>query len=101
MHDGGERMMLYINDKLVCTSNAIYKKDTRDAGTIDGMSRCGEVIPVKKGDILTIESLYDLKRHIGRMDVHGEEAHGMMAGMDYMGMWAITLTAAAKGSVAS
>jgi hypothetical protein len=48
-------------------------------------------IPVKKGDILTMQSVYNLKKHATRPDAHGKgEAHGSMAGKDVMGMWALT-----------
>jgi hypothetical protein len=40
MHDGGERMIVYINDNPACTSEAAYadEGDTPKIGTIRGMS---------------------------------------------------------------
>jgi hypothetical protein len=57
-------MVLNINGKEVCTSKAVYGK----GGNISGekilyMSPCGKNIPIKKGDVLTINSVYDLKTH--------------------------------------
>jgi len=63
-HDGGSAMVLYINGKEVCTSNAVYGKGGESTGdTITNMSNCEKNIPVKKGDVLTMNSVYDLKTH--------------------------------------
>jgi hypothetical protein len=63
-HDGGSKMILYINGKKVCDSNAIYGKGGgNNEETITVMSPCEKNIPFKKGDVLKIDSVYDLKTH--------------------------------------
>jgi hypothetical protein len=59
LHQGGEKMDLAVNDKIVCTSLPEY--DT--LGVITTMSLCPKPIPVKKGDYLTVSSKYDLSQH--------------------------------------
>jgi hypothetical protein len=59
MHNGGDRMELFVNDKEVCVSRARYTAD----GVISGMSFCDTEIPVKKGDYLSMKSVYDLTKH--------------------------------------
>jgi hypothetical protein len=57
-------MVMYINDKEVCASQAVYAKGgDNNEETIHHMSKCENNIPVKKGDILTMSSVYDLKTH--------------------------------------
>ena len=72
MHDGGSKMILYLNDYEVCSSNATYGGDgaTATSGTggekwqtISEMTSCNEPIKVKKGDYIKIESQYDLEKH--------------------------------------
>jgi hypothetical protein len=58
MHNGGDRMILYINGKEVCTSKSRY-----GPRGISGMSTCDKTIPVKKGDWLEMLSVYDLSKH--------------------------------------
>lgn len=64
MHDGGSKMVLYINNKEVCTSQATYGKggDNNDQ-TIVGLSRCPATIPFNKGDVMTLDAFYDLATH--------------------------------------
>jgi hypothetical protein len=52
-------MELYLNDKELCVSKPRYGED----GVIAGMSFCDKVIPVKKGDWITMSSVYDLTKH--------------------------------------
>ena len=59
MHNGGDRMELYLNDKELCVSKPRYGED----GVIAGMSFCDKVVPVKKGDWITMSSVYDLTKH--------------------------------------
>jgi hypothetical protein len=59
LHAGGEKMILLINDKEVCTSVPKYN----DANVITSMSLCPEAIPLKKRDTMSIRAIYDLKRH--------------------------------------
>jgi hypothetical protein len=59
-------MILLINDKEVCVSNAHYQKAGTGASNdevMTEMSRCERSIPIKKGDTLAIHSVYDLKTH--------------------------------------
>jgi len=88
MHDGGTAMILSINDKEVCRSNAVYGKGGDIAGEkILYMTFCGKNIPIKKGDVVTMDSIYDLKAHPLRP---GAE-HSTMGGADVMGMFYLTL----------
>ncbi|KAF2674468.1 hypothetical protein BT63DRAFT_474211 [Microthyrium microscopicum] len=85
MHIGGERMILLINDKEVCVSAPIYTK-ANGFESIAGMPSCPEAIPVKKGDTLTMKSVYDLAKHPLRS---GAE-HNAMGNADVMGMFILT-----------
>lgn len=64
MHDGGSKMVLFINDKEACISQATYGKggDNNDQ-TIVGLSMCPAIIPFKKGDVMTMDAVYDLGQH--------------------------------------
>jgi hypothetical protein len=86
LHIGGTKMELSLNDKVICTSDATYDK----LGTISSMSTCSPMAPVKKGDWISMRSVYDLKAHPMRKGADGEEAHNIMGGMDLMGMWTMT-----------
>ena len=56
-------MVLFINGKEVCTSRAVYGKGgDNNAETIQEMTAC-PVIAFKKGDIVTMNSVYDLSQH--------------------------------------
>jgi hypothetical protein len=59
LHAGGEKMILIINDKEVCTSVPKYN----DATVITAMSLCPEAIPLKKGDTMSVKAIYDLSKH--------------------------------------
>jgi hypothetical protein len=71
LHDGGVRVELKLNGKVVCDSKAIYGGDggagTDTTGrpwqTIRQMTQCTEPITVKKGDTLNLKSYYDTKSH--------------------------------------
>jgi hypothetical protein len=63
-------MELYLNGKLVCTSNATYggssgtmKADGKEWATISKMSECDDTIRVKKGDKISMKSRYDTVLH--------------------------------------
>ena len=58
-------MRISVNGKLVCESKAQYAGKANGAkwDTIKEMSQCNEATPVKKGDKLTIEAIYDLDAH--------------------------------------
>ncbi|TID23380.1 Structural maintenance of chromosomes protein 4 [Venturia nashicola] len=83
LHDGGEYMELYLNDKLVCSSNATYgggsgtmKSDGKEWTTISKMSECEDTIPVKKGDNISMKSRYNTVKHPLRQSL-GEEREAM------------------------
>jgi hypothetical protein len=71
LQDGGENVIVKINGKPVCQSNAVYggKEATGKGGNAEGWQTIGEMtpcygpIPVKKGDQMTLESTYDLEKH--------------------------------------
>jgi hypothetical protein len=66
LHDGGDRLQLVLNGKVICDSQAIYGGSSKTSGawqTIGGMTTCPQNVKVKKGDLLTIQSYYDLERH--------------------------------------
>jgi hypothetical protein len=61
-----------VNGKDVCTTKAIYGGDhggvkttnaTQNWETITGYTSCDEAIKVKKNDIITMTSLYDVPKH--------------------------------------
>jgi hypothetical protein len=58
LHNGGERMVMYLNDKEVCTSKPVY-----EAERIISMGSCDQSIKVKKGDEIVIKSVYDITKH--------------------------------------
>ncbi|KAF2430764.1 hypothetical protein EJ08DRAFT_696976 [Tothia fuscella] len=89
MHNGGDRMELSVNGKEACISKARYKD-----GVIAGMSFCDTAIPVKKGDYVTIRSVYDLVKYPLRAWTEGGSAHDAMGGNDVMGM--VTMTFAVE-----
>jgi len=69
--DGGTNIQLYVNDKQVCDSKASYggKQGTlvTETGakweTISSMTSCRDPVPIKKNDVVTIKSIYDLELH--------------------------------------
>jgi hypothetical protein len=58
LHNGGDRMVMYLNDKEICVSKPTYEGET-----IAGMNDCTKPIKVKKGDAITMKSVYDIKKH--------------------------------------
>jgi hypothetical protein len=105
LHAGGEKMILIINDKEVCTSVPKYN----DANVITSMSLCPEAIPLKKEDTMSVRAVYDLSAHklsvisrepgqsrllmlCRRKSTDGSD-HGALSsrgGNDVMGMWMIS-----------
>jgi hypothetical protein len=70
LHDGGHTLELYLNDKLVCDSEATYGgpdgtliRDGKKWESIARIKQCIEPIPVKKGDLLKMVAVYDTERH--------------------------------------
>lgn len=81
LHSGGSSMIMLINGKEVCESKAVYAKEGNQEKLVS-MSQCPPSIKVKKGDDLTMRSIYDLKTHPMRK---GAE-HNAMGMADVMGM---------------
>jgi hypothetical protein len=70
LHDGGVNVQLFKNGALVCSSEAIYgggqsttTVDGKKWETIQGYEFCTKPIEVIPGDILVLESNYDLIKH--------------------------------------
>ena len=78
-------MILEVNHKKVYKSKPMYDKDQ-----IVGMTNCNLAIAVKKGDKLTMKSVYDLVKHPLRKGVDGGHAHDIMGGSDVMAMWTMS-----------
>ena len=51
-------MVMYLNDKEICVSKPTYEGET-----IAGMNDCTRPIKVKKGDAITMKSVYDITKH--------------------------------------
>jgi len=73
MHDGGDNLKLFINDREVCNSKASYGgpestlvgADGKKWETINAMSECNNPVKVKSGDNLKIIANFDTKLHPG------------------------------------
>jgi len=68
LHDGGEHMNVLLNDKLVCTSNAVYGTKMKNANgkewtTLSAMTTCVDPIAVRKGDRIQLETKFDEIAH--------------------------------------
>ena len=59
LHNGGEKVITYLNGKEICTSIAEYD----GSNGIFGMSACDKPIKVKKGDVVSLKSVYDIVKH--------------------------------------
>jgi hypothetical protein len=78
MHDGGDGVVLKINNNTICNSKAIYGGDTQSTTsasgkkweTISHMAECHDVVKVKKGDELTVQANFDLEKHPPRELTH-------------------------------
>ncbi|KAF1810042.1 hypothetical protein P152DRAFT_484128 [Eremomyces bilateralis CBS 781.70] len=88
LHDGGIDFQVYVNEKEVCNSKAIYGGGAQAVGeepweTIVGYEKCPEGIRIVKGDQVHIKAKYDLTQHRlrpssdGDDHAHGEGAEGM------------------------
>jgi len=78
LHAGGDRVQIYINDKMVCESKAIYS-ESKGSGAISEMTTC-PTFGVKTGDTMYFTVVYDVGKHPVR---HESMAGGMP---DVMGM---------------
>jgi hypothetical protein len=62
-------MVAAVNGKQICTSKAEYGNSysasptAQKWTTISKMTDCNEVTPVKTGDLITLEALYDTDKH--------------------------------------
>jgi Stress up-regulated Nod 19 len=68
LHDGGVSVVLKANDQVICESKAKYGGENKVSGdweTISSMGSCAYTtpIPIKKGDVLTIETSFDFELH--------------------------------------
>jgi len=89
MHDGGVNVDLKINGITICDSKAIYggEKGTfkTDEGqvweTVSATSECSDPVKVSKGDVVTLQTNYDLEKHPARQHTGG---HGMAEEMGIM-----------------
>jgi hypothetical protein len=79
-----DSVVLNLNGKTICDSEARYGLDSRATSNlapngkawqvITEMTQCTEPVPVKKGDVLQMVSIYDNELHPPRMSADGE--HG-------------------------
>jgi hypothetical protein len=70
--DGGVNVAVKINGQQFCNSEAVYGGDkTRQSkdengksmATLSGQTDCPDMVPVKKGDKLSISAYFDLGIH--------------------------------------
>jgi stress up-regulated protein Nod 19 len=94
LHNGGISMTMLLNGKEICTSNAEYDKENG----ISGMSPCDQPIKVKKGDLISMKSIYDITKHPMRAGMGGHEIIGgdsksgdVFGGKDLMGLMGLTI----------
>jgi len=110
LHDGGVKVVVYLNDKFTCASDAVYGvKDQSNSGmdssgmagghshgggaqssasvkTISSMTYCSGPFPVKKGDVMKLVAVYDLSKYPLRDTGSGKAA-------DVMGMMGVHFSA--------
>lgn len=74
MHDGGVSVAAIINNKLACNSTAVYGLaggqlvvEGKEWKTISKMNECLEPYPVKKGDKIVLEAVWDNELHPPRV----------------------------------
>jgi hypothetical protein len=75
LHDGGTSIDILLNNKVACTSNAVYGTtmrgdDGKDWTTISRMTDCEKPFAVKKGDQIKLLVNYNETAHPPR------ESHG-------------------------
>jgi Stress up-regulated Nod 19 len=71
LHDGGVQVLLTLNDRVICDSRAIYGGDGSSSvgpngkpwETIREMTQCTDAIAIKKGDVISMRSVYDTSLH--------------------------------------
>jgi hypothetical protein len=101
LHDGGDHILLTLNGKTICDSHAIYGKemgaDAQDWAVITKMEQCTQPVPVKKGDILQMNSFYDTQKYPPR-PTSGNSGHGHSSDIpqaDEMGVYFINFAKSA------
>jgi hypothetical protein len=80
-------MVLKLNGEEICTSKASYD----EKNGINGMSSCDKPIRVKKGDLLAMESLYDIVKHPMRKNTMGGSSGDIIGGHDVMAMMSMSI----------
>jgi len=88
LHDGGVNLVVKINGKDKCDSQAIYggasatakMEDGRVWQTISRMTHCIDPFPIKRGDNITVEANYDFVKHPSR------KQNGGMSDAEQMGI---------------
>jgi len=55
------------------------------------MSTCDKPIKIKKGDTISMKSIYDVVKHPMRTDSQGGMSHNIGGGNDVMGMWTMSV----------
>jgi hypothetical protein len=68
MHDGGEKMLVYLNDKVVCETKAVYgtklkNESGKEWTTISEVTQCTDPVKVNKGDRIALETKFDEVAH--------------------------------------
>lgn len=109
IHDGGEAMHMFINDKYICSSSAVYgtrneggpmegmgqhghggpkgmvkRQNDADLLTISRMSDCPGPFKVKKGDSIVLTAEYNLQKHPLRVSASGAKQADVMAMMGFL-----------------
>jgi hypothetical protein len=92
MHDGGDEVVLKINNNTICDSKAIYGGTEQSAVSADGkkwetiskMLECHDVVKVKKGDELTVQANFDLEKHPPRELTHNSGMGEQMGLVTFM-----------------
>ncbi|KAF2669195.1 hypothetical protein BT63DRAFT_424927 [Microthyrium microscopicum] len=76
LHDGGEKINIFLNGKDVCETKAVYGSDSGSEAVVGGSKwetissyiPCEKAIAFKKGDKLKMTADYDLTKHRLRPD---------------------------------
>jgi hypothetical protein len=98
-HDGGTKVELYVNDKLICDSAASYGNSSNPAYVstnmmgesmtmehISGMTQCYQMGSIKETDTAYIKAYYDFVAHPGLKTVTGKLDQVMGIGGLYIGV---------------
>jgi hypothetical protein len=92
VHEGGEKIILLLNDKLICESRAVYggsqgtflREDGFKWEGISYMTPCHEPVNINRGDVLTMVSTYDTSNRPLR------HSHGGGGEMEEMGVFTLS-----------